>query len=52
MTCDLKQFIVLFKETIYDYYKVNLMEEMAASCRNVFSEENVINAVTAIIFKF
>lgn len=50
MTQDLKQFIKLYKETICDYYKLALIEQMVPSQR-IFRDDNITNAVTAIVFK-
>lgn len=50
MTQDLKQFIKLYKETVCDYYKLALIEQMVPSHR-IFRDDNVTNAITAIVFK-
>lgn len=49
-TTDLMQFTRLFKETIYDYYKLELMEDIYP-LHNLFSDSNMLNAVTSILFK-
>lgn len=50
VTTDVMQFARLFKETIYDYYKLELMEDIYP-VHNLFSDSNTLNAVTSIIFK-
>jgi hypothetical protein len=50
LTRDVRQFVKLLKVTIYDYYKMELMEDIFPN-QNLFSENNVINAVTSILFK-
>lgn len=40
----------LLKVTIYDYYKMEMLEDIFPD-QNLFSEGNITNVVTSILFK-
>lgn len=49
-TKDILQFIRLYKETIFDYYKLEFFEDISPT-HNLFTDTNIMNVVTSILFK-
>lgn len=50
MTKDLQQFIRLFQELLWDYYRVEMLMELFPLCK-LINEESLANLVTSVLFK-
>ena len=50
MLARVRQFVKLLKVTIYGYYKMEMLEDIFPE-QNLFSDNNINNVVTSIMFK-